>query len=96
MSKGKNRKDKPLQVDPIQQQEFFISVKSGNLAKVKQMVKDRVVDVNAKDPDDPKGATAIIIASELGYIQIVEILMKAKPRHADVNAETITGRRAIW
>ena len=79
-----------------QQRGFFISVRAGDHKKVKQMVKEKQVDVNAADPEDPRGATAIIIASELGDVEMVRILMKAKPKPADVNAETVTGRRAIW
>ncbi|XP_076448878.1 uncharacterized protein LOC143285460 [Babylonia areolata] len=95
-SKKKKRRDKPVIVDDARQREFFLSVKAGNHEKVQKLLKERVVDVNAMDPDDLKGATAIIIASELGDTQMVQVLMKAKPKPADVNAETVTGRRAIW
>ena len=94
MSKQKHQHDKP--VDRGQQRGFFISVRAGDHRKVKLMLKERQVDVNAADPEDPRGATAIIIASELGDVEMVQILMKAKPKPADVNAETVTGRRAIW
>ncbi|RUS72912.1 hypothetical protein EGW08_019332, partial [Elysia chlorotica] len=60
------------------------------------MLKKREVDVEAVDQTDPVRPTAIIIASELGHVDMVRTLMRAKPKHADVNAETKFGRRAIW
>jgi ankyrin repeat protein len=64
--------------------------------QVKQMIKEGNVNVNARDPENPHGATALIIASLAGNVEMVRTLMKAKPKPADVNAETITGKRAIW
>ena len=60
------------------------------------MLKKREVDVESIDDSDPVRPTAIIIASELGHVDMVRTLMMAKPKHADVNAETRLGRRAIW
>ncbi|KAK3757349.1 hypothetical protein RRG08_008737 [Elysia crispata] len=76
--------------------EFFNAVKLQNCTKVKKMLKKREVDVEAVDQTDPVCPTAIIIASELGYVDMVHTLMHAKPNHADVNAESRLGRRAIW
>ena len=64
--------------------------------KVKQLIKDQLVDVNAKDPDDARGATAILTATENEDVEMVKILMKAKPTPVNVNVETVTGRRPIW
>ncbi|KAK7114601.1 putative ankyrin repeat protein RF_0381 [Littorina saxatilis] len=94
MSTKKKRNEKP--VDTSQQRGLFINVRAGDHNKVKRFVKDRVVDVNEADHDDPRGVTAIILASELGDVEMVKLLMKAQPKAADVNAETVTGRRAIW
>lgn len=75
---------------------FFVSVRAGDHKKVKHLLKERLVNVNTQDSEDPHGTTAIIIASELQDVEMVQVLMKAKPTPADVNAETVTGRRAIW
>lgn len=76
--------------------EFFACVRAGDHRKVKQCLKDKFVDVDSVDPDDPLGPTAIIIASELGDVKMVQMFMRAKPKPANVNAETVNGRRAIW
>ena len=66
------------------------------LKQVKKMLKKREVDIESIDDSDTVRPTAIIIASELGHVDMVRTLMMAKPKHADVNAETRLGRRAIW
>lgn len=76
--------------------EFFNAVKVQNCDKVRKMLKKREVDVEAVDQTDPDRPTATIIASEFGYVDMVRTLMHAKPKHADVNAETRRGRRSIW
>ncbi|GFN77014.1 ankyrin repeat domain-containing protein 1-like [Plakobranchus ocellatus] len=76
--------------------DFFNAVKLQDCDKVKKMLKQREVDVEDVDLRDPVRPTAIILASELGHVDMVHTLMKAKPKHADVNAETKLGRRAIW
>ncbi|XP_035829420.1 putative ankyrin repeat protein RF_0381 [Aplysia californica] len=76
--------------------EFFTAVRFSNCKKIKKMLKDRVVDVEDVDLSDSCRPTAIIVASELGLLEVVKTLMRAKPKPADVNAETRKGRRAIW
>ncbi|KAK7505757.1 hypothetical protein BaRGS_00003028 [Batillaria attramentaria] len=90
------RSQTPVSNSPNNLRAFFVSVRSGDHNKVKHLLKERLVNVNSQDPDDPLGSTAIIKASELDDVEMVRILMKAKPKPADVNAETVRGRRAIW
>ncbi|CAH1780541.1 unnamed protein product [Owenia fusiformis] len=76
--------------------EFFNAVRSENVKKVKMMIGKREFDVNEKDVADKKSPTPLLIAAEKGNFEIVKLLLKAKPRPADVNAQDKTGKRAIW
>ncbi|XP_059170595.1 putative ankyrin repeat protein RF_0381 [Physella acuta] len=75
---------------------FFDAVRSGNCKKVKMMLKKKQIDVNCCNPTDPSGPTAIIVSSQLQLIEMVKLLMKARPKGANVNLEANDGRRAIW
>lgn len=81
-------------LEPVR--EFFKVVRTGDHKKVKNLLKEKVVNVNATDPDDSLESTAIIVASELQDVAMVRILMRAKPEPANVNAENKIGKRAIW
>ena len=64
--------------------------------QIKTLLKSKEVHIEDVDPTDSSRPTAVIVASELGLVDVVKTLMKAKPRPADINAETRRGRRAIW
>ncbi|CAL1528964.1 unnamed protein product [Lymnaea stagnalis] len=87
---------KTKEITNVQLSDFFSAVRSGNCSKVKSLLKKKEVKINATDPTDPSCPTALIIASQLELIEMVKVLMRAKPTSADVNAETKSGRRAIW
>jgi len=76
--------------------DFFNAVRASDCKKIKKMLKHKVVHIEDVDPSDSKQPTAIIVASELGLVEVVKMLMTAKPHPADLNAETRKGRRAIW
>ena len=64
--------------------------------QIKKILKEKVVSIEDVDPSDSSCPTAIIVASELGLIDVVQTLMRAKPKQANINAETKRGKRAIW
>lgn len=60
------------------------------------MIKENVVDVNSRDVDDPLYPTPLLVATQLNDGELVKLLLKAKPKAANVNDENIRGRRPIW
>ena len=59
---------------------FFQAIERGNVAAVKNLLKDGV-DVNVKDPE---GYTALILAAGYGYLDILELLLL---EGADINGK---------
>ncbi|XP_069113742.1 putative ankyrin repeat protein RF_0381 isoform X3 [Argopecten irradians] len=76
--------------------EFVDFIRAGDHKNVKRMIKERVVDVNLRDTEDPVLPTPLLIAAEMNDEEMVRLLMKAKPYPASVNDETTKGKRAIW
>ncbi|KAH9514056.1 hypothetical protein Btru_030099 [Bulinus truncatus] len=75
---------------------YFSAVKAGNCRKVGKILKTKDVCINDTDPTDSTSPTAIIIACQLELLDMVELLLTAKPEPANVNAVSLTGCRAIW
>ena len=66
------------------------SAEKGDLAKIKQLVEQQGVDVNAKDSST--GGTALMYASYSGHLEIVKYLIS---KGADVNAKSDNGSTAL-
>ena len=62
---------------------------ANDITKVKTILKDSKIDLNAKDDD---GFTALTVASREGHIKIVEMLLNAK---ADINVKTLENNTAL-
>lgn len=62
---------------------------ANDITKVKTILKDSKIDLNAKDDD---GFTALTVASKEGHIKIVEMLLNAK---ADINVKTLENNTAL-
>ncbi|KAI8795849.1 ankyrin repeat protein [Biomphalaria glabrata] len=76
--------------------EFFTAVQAGNCRKVRKMLKLKDVDINDTNPSECTNTTALIIACQLELFDMVDLLLKTKPKPPNVNSETTTGCRAIW
>ncbi|XP_067652019.1 serine/threonine-protein phosphatase 6 regulatory ankyrin repeat subunit A-like [Haliotis asinina] len=86
---------KPRQ-DPVVR-EFFKAVRTRDHKKVRLMLKNKTIqDPDVRDMDDPLRPTALLVASEMDDDETAWLLLKPKNKPADVNAETVRGRRAIW
>ena len=72
----------------VNQEVFFQSVRSGNYAEVKRLIK---AGANVKTQDND-GFTVLILASVLGHAKITNLLIEAG---ADVNAQTSWGATAL-
>ncbi|XP_062569296.1 putative ankyrin repeat protein RF_0381 [Saccostrea cucullata] len=76
--------------------DFFDLMIERQYTKVKKMLKEGKVDVNSRDTDNHLLPTPLLIATELNDVELVKLLLKAKPKPANVNDENIKGRRPIW
>lgn len=75
--------------DQLGQEEFFMAVKEGNLAMVKEAVQKKVVDPNFTLD---KGSTALMHASARGHVNIVKYLLSLK---VNINAQDPNGTTAL-
>ncbi|XP_061180289.1 putative ankyrin repeat protein RF_0381 isoform X2 [Saccostrea echinata] len=76
--------------------DFFDLMIERQYSKIKKMLKEGKVDVNSRDTDNHLLPTPLLIATELNDVELVKLLLKAKPKPANVNDENIKGRRPIW
>lgn len=81
---------------PPATRDFFDFMVERRYDQVKKMLKERLVDVNSRDTDNRLLPTPLLIATELNDVELVKLLLKAKPKPANVNDENIKGRRPIW
>lgn len=86
---------KDLALDP-QTLDFFTAVYSQNHQHVKEIIKEKRVNISTRDIRQHSEPTALLIACELNDKDLVKLLLQAKPNPADVNAENNNGRRPIW
>ncbi|XP_056022784.1 ankyrin-2-like isoform X2 [Ostrea edulis] len=87
-------KEKP-DMPPITR-DFFDLMVERQYSQIKKMLKEGKVDVNSRDTDNHFLPTPLLIATELNDVELVKLLLKAKPKPANVNDENIKGRRPIW
>ena len=74
---------------------LFDAVYGNEVDAVKQMVRVEKLNVNVEDEDDPLRPTPLLVACQHQLVDIVRVLVKAKPK-ADVNQANTRGRRPIW
>ncbi len=89
-------KRKAKKQNPVMVREFFFAVRSRDYKKVKNLLKDKSLDPDVRDLEDPIHPTALHVACELDDDEMAWILLKSKSKPADVNVETLKGRRPIW
>ena len=76
---------------------FFGAMREGSVPKVKSLLRNKNINMNTKDLDDPNEPTALIVACEVNNAEIVKLLLSSKKaRSVDVNQEDKAGRKPIW
>ena len=80
--------------------ELWESVVENNIDKVACLLKEKKVNPNNRHKDrhftNPHKATALILACDKQYYDIVELLLTNEKRPADVNIADSNGVRPIW
>ena len=76
---------------------FFDAIREGSVQKVKTIFRQKNLNLNTRNLNDPNNPTALIAACECDNAEIVKLLMTMKKqRSIDVNQEDRLGRRPIW
>ena len=76
---------------------FFSLLREGNVQKLKSVMRSRNVNLNTRDLNDPEAPTALLVACQLEYVDIVKIMLTMKKaKYLDVNQEDRLGKRPIW
>ncbi|KAH3774565.1 poly [ADP-ribose] polymerase tankyrase-2-like isoform X2 [Dreissena polymorpha] len=89
----------PLAMNPIDPKTLllFDTIKQGSAQKVKSIFRQKNLNLNTRNLNDPRCPTALIAACEANSTEIVQLLMTSKKaRQIDVNQEDKAGRRPIW
>ncbi|XP_052815245.1 putative ankyrin repeat protein RF_0381 isoform X2 [Mya arenaria] len=98
-SSDKNRVPAPVNMMPVDPKTllFFEAIRDGSVQKVKSIFRQKNMNLNTRDMNDPNCPTALIAACESDHAEIVKLLMTMKKaREIDVNQENKDGRRPIW